>query len=53
MGEIWLVVAGVSVVIGLVLLWLDRRRRSRVPPPPVREEPREQPGDLFREYPPR
>jgi hypothetical protein len=64
---LWFVLAAVCVVAGVALLVLDRRRR-RTPEAPAavateragdrpRERPAEppagEPGDLFREHPPR
>ena len=50
MGALWFVMAALCVTLGVLLLWLDRRRRARVDAatasPP---EPAEEPGDLFRE----
>ncbi|MBW0093432.1 hypothetical protein I4I73_27610 [Pseudonocardia sp. KRD-184] len=67
MEGLWFVLAAVCVVAGVALLVLDRRRR-RAPAAPAatateragqqpRERPAEpsagEPGDLFREHPPR
>ncbi|MFB9382934.1 hypothetical protein ACFFTK_07290 [Pseudonocardia petroleophila] len=53
MEALWFVLAAVCVAAGLVLLWLDRRRRSGAPAPVPEPNPDEQPGALFRDDGPR
>lgn len=49
MGELWFVLAVLCVTLGVLLLWLDRRRRARVDVATPAPEPAEEPMDLFRE----
>ncbi len=48
MGGLWFVVAALCVTAGVLMLWMDRRRRARAVAAPA-PEPAEEPVDLFQE----